>query len=355
MRALGLIHGDADLAAMDNQLAQQSVIGLYVPADKRVYVRGAALTPDVRVTLAHELTHALQDQHFDLQRLDHLPNADSSAVRALIEGDAVRVENAYVASLSAADKAAYQQAGQAQVDGANLKGISQVLIDGFSFPYVFGPVFVKALVASGGTAALDHALANPPTVDAQVVDPNRYLIQTDVATVKAPNLAAGDTRLADPAFFGQVSMLQVIGETEGYVAAWSALASAFDSPEHATTFAALVQHWATGRDGASVQSADSTVELRACDPGPTATPAPVASPSPFEVLSLRASLLGGLIDQDKAPADVAGCIADEVIRTVGPSAFLGNVPSATDVVVARASAQAAKECGYAPPPGSTTG
>jgi hypothetical protein len=376
MRALGLIHGDADLAAMDNQLAQQSVIGLYVPADKRVYVRGAALTPDVRVTLAHELTHALQDQHFDLQRLDHLPNADSSAVRALIEGDAVRVENAYVASLSAADKAAYQQAGQAQVDGANLKGISQVLIDGFSFPYVFGPVFVKALVASGGTAALDHALANPPTVDAQVVDPNRYLIQTDVATVKAPNLAAGDTRLADPAFFGQVSMLQVIGETEGYVAAWSALeswrgdqavdylhggqvciaiASAFDSPEHATTFAALAQHWATGRDGASVQSADSTVELRACDPGPTATPAPVASPSPFEVLSLRASLLGGLIDQDKAPADVAGCIADEVIRTVGPSAFLGNVPSATDVVVARASAQAAKVCGYAPPPGSTTG
>jgi hypothetical protein len=230
---------------------------------------------------------------------------------------------------------------------------------------------VKALIASGGTAAIDHALASPPTVDAQVVDPNRYLIQTDVATVAAPALAAGDTRLAPPSPFGQVSMLEVVGATVGYQAAWSALeswrgdesvgylhggqvciaiGSTFDSADHATAFAAVAQRWAVGRDGASIRSDASTVLLRACDPGPTAPGGPVASPSVFEALSLRAAIIGDLIGKGKAPADVAGCVADKVILTVGPGPLLaaGGASGATSTAVARASAQAAAMCGYSP-------
>ncbi|HLY83142.1 MAG TPA: hypothetical protein VKQ71_09150, partial [Acidimicrobiales bacterium] len=180
MRAMGVVHGDADLAAMETQLSQAAIVGLYVPKDKKVYVRGDQLTPDVRVTLAHELTHALQDQHVDLGRYFHLPGADDSALRALVEGDAVVVEDAYAASLSASDKAAYQAARDAESTGADVKGVSQVLIDQAQFPYIFGPVFVKALVANGGTGAIDRALASPPTVDGQILDPNRYLIQQDV-------------------------------------------------------------------------------------------------------------------------------------------------------------------------------
>jgi hypothetical protein len=369
LRAVGLIRGDADLAALTKQLRQQSVIGLYVPRDKRIYVRGTALTPDVRVTLAHELTHALQDQHIDLSRLLRLPHVDSTAVLALVEGDAVRVQNAYVAAMSADDRATYQKTGAAQVKGADLKGIPQILIDGASFPYIFGPVFVDALVASGGTAAIDHALANPPTVDAQVVDPNRYLIQTDVAAVAAPALEAGDTKLSPAQPFGQVSMLQVVAATVGYQAAWSALqswrgdqvvdylhggqaclaiASAFDAPEHATAFEALAQRWAAGRSGATVSVTGKTVVLRACDPGPAVGTGPVASPTPFEVLTLRSSLMDELITKVKAPSDVAGCMADQVILTVGPVPLM--VPDASGAgnpAVARASAQAAKTCGLA--------
>jgi hypothetical protein len=369
LRAMGLIHGDVDLTAMGKQVSEQSVIGLYVPKDKRVYVRGTALTPDVRVTLAHELTHALQDQHFDLRRVLHLPHVDSTAVLTLVEGDALRVQRAYAAAMSTEDKATYQKTGAAQAQAAYLTGVPQVFIDGFSAPYIFGPVFVDALVASGGTAAIDHAFANPPTVDAQVVDPNRYLIQTDVAIVPPPAVVADDTRLSSPLTVGQVGMLQVIGATVGYQEAWSALqswrgdqvvgylhsgqvclaiASVFDGPEHAAAFAVLAGRWAAGRSRASVATVDKKVVLRSCDPGPAAAVDPASSPTPFAVLTLRSSVIGDLIDNAKAPADVAGCIADQVILTVGPGPLMvPPVPGAPgNPAVARASAQAAKACGF---------
>jgi hypothetical protein len=381
LRALGLIHGDADLAAMDKQLGQESVIGLYVPHDKRVYVRGAELTPDVRVTLAHELTHALQDQHVDLSGLSDRKNADQNAIRALVEGDATRTEDAYAETLSTKDKAAYQAARNAQSGGADLSGVSQVLIDQESFPYIFGPVFVKALVASGGTAALDRALANPPTVDAQILDPNRYLIQQDVPKVAAPKVASGDTRLETPSPFGEAGMLQVLGAVVGYQVAWSALsnwradesvpylhggnacvaiASTFDSAPHANAFAAVAQRWSAGRRGASVVSVGAaTVELRACDPGANAVAGPAISPPAFEVLSLRADLMTEMLVTAKAPADVAACVADGVITTVGASHLIeinsGPAHDPRVATVRNAATKAALSCGYTGPQSPTSG
>src|SRR5437660_2168490 len=76
LRAVGLAEGAPDLQAAENKVASHSILGLYSPKAKRVYVRGSNLTPDVRVTLAHELTHALQDQYFGL---DHMGNGTSGA------------------------------------------------------------------------------------------------------------------------------------------------------------------------------------------------------------------------------------------------------------------------------------
>src|SRR5262249_23741025 len=101
-RALGLIQGDVDLAAQNNQLQQSSVLAFYDPQTKHVYVRGTDLDIAHKVTLAHELTHALQDQYFDLTRLGKLPTQEQqNAFRTMAEGDAVRIENKYVAQLSA--------------------------------------------------------------------------------------------------------------------------------------------------------------------------------------------------------------------------------------------------------------
>ena len=49
----------------------------------------------MRVTLAHELTHVLQDQHFDLERLADPDFDRADELRAMAEGDAGRIEDAY--------------------------------------------------------------------------------------------------------------------------------------------------------------------------------------------------------------------------------------------------------------------
>src|SRR5262245_24822696 len=111
-RAMGLLSGQVDLAALGKQEAEEHVVGVYEPSVDRVFVRGADLTPEVRVTLAHDLTHALQDQYFTLGTKTQA-NVDDSAVRALIEGDAMRVESVYESKLSPEDQKAYLDAERA--------------------------------------------------------------------------------------------------------------------------------------------------------------------------------------------------------------------------------------------------
>jgi len=102
LRALGLLDGSVNLVAAETAADQAGgVLGYYTPTAKAVYLRGRTLTPAVRVTLAHELTHALQDQHFGLNRLGRqaVTEGQQFGLTALEEGDAVLDEDDYQASL----------------------------------------------------------------------------------------------------------------------------------------------------------------------------------------------------------------------------------------------------------------
>ena len=122
LRAVGLIGADVDLFDAVGSLQTSGVLAYYDPKTKKITVKGTNLD-DVatRVTVAHELTHALQDQHFDLQKLEQAAAADhgSTVLHTIAEGDAVRIENEYVKTLSEADQQAYQtQNAQTERAGA---------------------------------------------------------------------------------------------------------------------------------------------------------------------------------------------------------------------------------------------
>ena len=100
-RAVGLAEGKVDLGSSMNDVSDTGTLAFYNPDDERVRVRGTKLTPGVRVTLAHELTHALQDQHFDLKDLYNdssrcSPTATTRSCVAVVEGDAEDIEQRYV-------------------------------------------------------------------------------------------------------------------------------------------------------------------------------------------------------------------------------------------------------------------
>src|SRR5262249_16768916 len=125
-RAEGLLQGDVDLVAQSNQLQTSGTLAFYDPKTKHVRVRGTTLDVAHKVTLAHELPHALQAQYFDLSKLGQPPTDEARiAYRTVVEGDAVRVENKYVDQLSAADKDAYKNQNKASRDTATA-GVASV-------------------------------------------------------------------------------------------------------------------------------------------------------------------------------------------------------------------------------------
>jgi len=345
LRALGLVHGNPNLAQSENQLTEDGAVGLYVYTKKTVFVRGTSLTPYVRVTLAHELTHALQDQYFDLTRLRETTRGDGSALTALIEGDAVRVQNAYERTLSAADQHTYDQESNTfqQSSGASSSSIPAVLEDVMSYPYAFGPAFIDNLVDHGGDAAIDNAFRNPPTAEAQIIDPVAYPIGWQPIPMPTPSVPHGD-RVTDPASpFGELGLFEVLGSQLGYDTAWKAMQGwAGDTSlsylaGHTTCDAIEVGMKTTGETDAlttaarqwanaagthaTVNESGRRVTIRSCDPGPDAPPAPTIIPSAFDVLAARAQLIDGIIIQGHTDFALGACVSDNVLRDLGPANY----------------------------------
>jgi hypothetical protein len=180
LRALGLASGPIDLFTALNTVSDSGTLAFYDPDDGRVRVRGTELTPGVRVTLVHELTHALQDQHFDLRKLvsDDLEDGQATAHRALSEGDAIRIEDRYVdEELSADERATYDEEDQAsdKEGRAAVEDVPTFLVAGFGVPYALGQPFVTMLDGRGGNRAVNDAFRDPPSTEEHLFDPASYL------------------------------------------------------------------------------------------------------------------------------------------------------------------------------------
>src|SRR5690349_6038079 len=142
LRAVGLIGQDVDILDAMSSLQTSGVLAYYDPDTKKITVKGKSIDdPATRVTVAHELTHALQDQHFDLQKLEkEAAKAHASTpLRTVVEGDAVRIQDDYAASLSKADQDAYEQersnASQQARSEVDAKGVPESLSVLFEAPY----------------------------------------------------------------------------------------------------------------------------------------------------------------------------------------------------------------------------
>ncbi len=201
LRALGLIEGHTDLLQSINQNSSESTLAFYSPKDKTITVRGTHLDVATRVTLVHEMTHALQDQHFNLTKLQERDHGDESgAIDALIEGDATTVENAYVKALSPAERQAYEKETAAQDEAIDLTGVPPVVQIMSSAPYEFGPPFVAVLKADGGEAAVNAAFRNPPTTQEYIFDPTTWLRHDREETVAKPAVPTGAKKFDDGNF-----------------------------------------------------------------------------------------------------------------------------------------------------------
>jgi len=179
-RTIGVIPPDADLHEAYRAFLTGQVVGFYDPeTGELVYLGSGDLGFSERLTLAHELTHALDDQTFDLTRLDALVNAcqdeRASAALGLIEGSAQYFSAASVAEnpdLSLSD--VIDAIAQAAAGGSAPEGVPPFLYAITVWPYTDGMSYVGTLAGNGGTDAVDAAFERFPVSTEQVIHPDRY-------------------------------------------------------------------------------------------------------------------------------------------------------------------------------------
>ncbi|MDP9069862.1 MAG: hypothetical protein M3N68_00960, partial [Actinomycetota bacterium] len=173
LQAMGLLPAGVDLWKAVVKFVEGAALGFYDASTDELVVRGAEPTPFVRTTLVHELTHALEDQHFDLDRAD-LGDEAAVGFESLVEGSALHVERRYLTSLSASERRKVEEEEEGRGPGPPAD-VPAVVEEAFGFPYTYGPALVRSLLLVGGRARLDAAYADPPLSSEQVLDPGRYL------------------------------------------------------------------------------------------------------------------------------------------------------------------------------------
>jgi hypothetical protein len=199
--AIGLLEQPLDPDSLSEDFGSR-VLGYYDDHRQEIVVRGDTFdSASTRATLAHELTHALQDQHFDIRKLSRKAHATESGVpRALIEGDATRIGESYEAGLTEAEQADIKGHDAAVLDAsADLPPILGITTSG---SYYLGEVMTLLLDADGGPRAVDAAFRKPPLDDLVMLDPVALLDRFRSAPVPPPKLTKGEHALGKSYVFG---------------------------------------------------------------------------------------------------------------------------------------------------------
>lgn len=224
---LGLMPRGSSLREDYQTMTEEQVAGLYDPEEKCFYVVdvdmdamiGSLLGEDLGVlgnflsgileglgggledfmtnaVIVHELTHALDDQHYDIQgtmeSLSDLNSDDAQlAYQSLIEGNASRIMNEYSADMMGVDTELLGELSEMSM------GFAESLMDYNPFlerimlvPYLQGEVFVKHVIAQDGPGGLEGVFRDPPRSMEQVIHPERYTPNRDYPSYTAePDLS----------------------------------------------------------------------------------------------------------------------------------------------------------------------
>jgi hypothetical protein len=213
LKKFGLVPRDFDLSKFLVALLKEQVAGYYDSKTKTVNLLDWVPPEQQKPVLAHELTHALQDQAVglgkfmkagdrDLDRKKQITPEDivedeASTVRqAVVEGQAMAVLVDYILApmgkslLKSPEVVAALKAGMVQgaPDDVEFRSAPIYLRESLTFPYSYGLDFATALLAHGGKEeAFAGALQNPPRTTRQIMEPQTYLSGEEIPPMPVPD------------------------------------------------------------------------------------------------------------------------------------------------------------------------
>jgi hypothetical protein len=213
LKKFGLLPKDFDLQTFLVGLLEEQVAGYYDAKTKTVNLLDWVIPDLQRPVLAHELTHALQDQSFGLDKwlrrgetdLDRKKNLtpsdftkdeDSEARQAVVEGQAMVVLLDYMLApmhRTVADSPEIVDSMSSDMangspDSVQYRNAPIFLKESLTFPYRYGLEFeAEVLRARGKQAAFASTFQNPPRTSREVMEPQTYLSGEHLAPLALPD------------------------------------------------------------------------------------------------------------------------------------------------------------------------
>jgi hypothetical protein len=261
-KLLGLIASDQDLRTLTGSLFEQGVLGYYDPTDGRLrVVEGAGTGTRVvwEMTLAHELTHALEDQQFSFPDSSAGSDDRSLARTALIEGSATWLMYAYVQRHFSSEETLGSLLGAAFEDTGGLPPFLEAQV---VFPYVGGEAFVDDLrTKAGGRWDLVNTAyrLHMPSSTEQILHPESYFDADEPKPVRIRNVLGW--KRATTGTWGELQTRELVHSTEA-AAGWGGdryelwqsggksvlvMRWRWDTPRDEAEFAPALREWVKGQ------------------------------------------------------------------------------------------------------------
>jgi len=183
LEALGLIPKGYPLDQRLHALLTEQIAGLYDPREREFFIADWTQPAEQRVIMAHELTHALQDQYFHVEKWEEevKANDDASLAReSVLEGSAMIAMYDYLLRSTGKTTRDITDFDPGMLigdtnDSPELAQAPMVIQDEITFPYLPGANFVlRALKEWDGWHDFHRLFENPPASTQQILHPDLY-------------------------------------------------------------------------------------------------------------------------------------------------------------------------------------
>ena len=214
LKKFGLLPRDFDLGKFLPLLLKEQVAGYYDPKTRTVNLLDWLGADQQKPVLAHELTHALQDQSFNLEKYMKPADADlakkkeittqdiendevSTTRQAVVEGQAMVVLVDYMLEPMGLSLKNSPQVVQGLKDGMLVGTADSVqfrnapiyMKEALTFPYRYGIDFISDVLIKGGKdKAFAELFRNPPRTTRQIMEPQTYLSGERLEPMPVPDL-----------------------------------------------------------------------------------------------------------------------------------------------------------------------
>lgn len=204
LRAFGLAPREFEYRSSLVKLLTEQVAGYYDPKAQQFYLADWIDLDGQKPVMAHELTHALQDQHFNLRRFEKWPKGDSDAemaAHALIEGDATLAMMLYLQERPLVALAYAKSLGGEATSSEQFKQAPRAIRESLLFPYEQGSMWATQVYRRGGWQMVSEAFKKLPQSSEQIMHPDKYFSYEAPVKVTLPDvnklLGTGWTRVDD--------------------------------------------------------------------------------------------------------------------------------------------------------------